>query len=600
MEIVDQIRQTASIVEIASQYTTLRRRGNKHVGLCPFHSEKTPSFTVDDEKQLFHCFGCGAGGDIFTLVMERENLSFPEALKYLAEKYNIPLPKKREFSPQLQKLEEQLFKINENTLAFFKKNLFTTKEGEKALEYLKKRDISEEIIQKLKIGYALNSWDSLLSFFKEKKVTPKLLEKAGLVLYNQKKDSYYDRFRGRIIFPIFGLTGKVVAFGGRSILNADPKYLNSPDTPVYSKGKILYGLNFSKESIRDTGEVIIVEGYTDFVSLYQAGITNIAASLGTSLTSDQVSQTLRFAPKIIINYDGDSAGKLATSRGISLYFEKASEPEILILPENLDPDSYLRKYGTDKYITHLKKGGIPLIKFLIKLFAPENGIKTVEEKINIATKIIEIILINPNTIRGSEYLKQVSEYLALDEQVVRDSIRVKQPRKESAEKSEGKVTFLLAEKRLLQILLEDKRIASYVFPEIKEEHFQGLKTEPIFAALTEYSKKGKEPDFNKLRQKIDPSLSSSLAKALLLEKEQAATVEEAFECLNALKQFSLENRKKELKAEIISMEKKGDKEKLRSLLIQRQDIINQLSSLSKRNYQNLSYNNRDISAKERN
>ncbi len=408
-----------------------------------------------------------------------------------------------------------------------------------------------------------------------------------MVLYNQKKNSYYDRFRGRIIFPIFGLTGKVVAFGGRSILNADPKYLNSPDTPVYSKGKILYGLNFSKESIRDTGEVIIVEGY-------------IAASLGTSLTSDQVSQTLRFAPKIIINYDGDSAGKLATSRGISLYFEKASEPEILILPENLDPDSYLRKYGTDKYITHLKKGGIPLIKFLIKLFAPENGIKTVEEKINIATKIIEIILINPNTIRGSEYLKQVSEYLALDEQVVRDSIRVKQPRKESAEKSEGKVTFLLAEKRLLQILLEDKRIASYVFPEMKEEHFQGLKTEPIFAALTEYSKKGKEPDFNKLRQKIDPSLSSSLAKALLLEKEQAATVEEAFECLNALKQFSLENRKKELKAEIISMEKKGDKEKLRSLLIQRQDIIIQLSSLSKRNYQNLSYNNRDISAKERN
>ena len=600
MEIVDQIRQTASIVEIASQYTTLRRRGNKHVGLCPFHSEKTPSFTVDDEKQLFHCFGCAVGGDIFTLVMEKENLSFPEALKYLAEKYNIPLPKKREFSPQLQKLEEQLFKINENTLAFFKKNLFTTKEGEKALEYLKKRDISEEIIQKLKIGYALNSWDSLLSFFKEKKVTPKLLEKAGLVLYNQKKDSYYDRFRGRIIFPIFGLTGKVVAFGGRSILNAEPKYLNSPDTPVYSKGKILYGLNFSKESIRDTGEVIIVEGYTDFVSLYQAGITNIAASLGTSLTSDQVSQTLRFAPKIIINYDGDSAGKVATSRGISLYFEKASEPEILILPENLDPDSYLRKYGADKYITHLKKGGMPLIKFLIKLFAPENGIKTVEEKINIATKIIEIILINPNTIRGSEYLKQVSEYLALDEQIVRNSIRVKQSRKESAEKSEEKVTFLLAEKRLLQILLEDKRIASYVFPEMKEEHFQGLKTEPIFAALTEYSKKGKEPDFNELRQKIDPSLSSSLAKALLLEKEQAATVEEAFECLNALKQFSLENRKKELKAEIISMEKKGDKEKLRSLLIQRQDIINQLSSLSKRNYQNLSYNNRDISAKERN
>jgi len=600
MEIVDQIRQTASIVEIVSQYTTLRRRGNKHVGLCPFHSEKDPSFTVDDEKQLFHCFGCGAGGDIFTLVMEKENISFPEALKYLAEKYNIPLPKKREFSPQQQKLEEQLFKINENTLAFFKKNLFTTKEGEKALEYLKKRDISEEIIQKLKIGYALNSWDSLLSFFKEKKVTPKLLEKAGLVLYNQKKDSYYDRFRGRIIFPIFGLTGKVVAFGGRSIVNADPKYLNSPDTPVYSKGRILYGLNFSKESIREKGKVIIVEGYTDFVSLYQAGITNIVASLGTSLTSDQVSQTLRFAPKIIINYDGDSAGKVATSRGISLYFEKASEPEILILPENLDPDSYLRKYGTDKYITHLKKGSIPLIKFLIKLFAPENGIKTVEEKINIATKIMEIILINPNTIQGSEYLKQVSEYLALDEQVVRDSIRVKQSRKESAEKSEEKVTFLPAEKRLLQILLEDKHIASYVFPEMKEEYFKGLKSESILAALAECSKKGKEPSFHEIRQKIDPSLSSSLTKALLLEKEQAATVEEAFECLNALKQFSLENRSKELKAEIARIDKQGKIEKLLPLIKQLRDIKKEQEILSKRNYQNLSYNNRNTSAKERN
>ncbi len=420
-----------------------------------------------------------------------------------------------------------------------------------------------------------------------------------MVLYNQKKDSYYDRFRERIIFPIFSLTGKVVAFGGRTIFNAEPKYLNSPDTPVYSKGKILYGLNFSKESIRETGEVIIVEGYTDFVSLYQAGITNIAASLGTSLTSDQVLQTLRFAPKIIINYDGDSAGKVATSRGISLYFGKASEPEILILPENLDPDSYLRKYGIDKYIAYLKKGGIPLIKFLIKLFTPENGINTIEEKINIATKIMEIILINPNRLRGSEYIKQVSEYLALDEQLVRDSIRVKKSQTESEERSEKEEIFLPAEKRLLQILLEDNLIAPYVLGELKEEYFQDLRSEPIFTALAECFKSGKEPDFNELRQKIDASLLSSLTKALLLEKEQAATVEEAFECLNALRQFSLENRKKELKAEIISLEKKGDKEKLRSLLIQRQDIINQLSSLSKRNYQNLSYDNRNISAKER-
>jgi len=592
MEIVDQIRQTASIVEIASQYTTLRRRGNKHVGLCPFHSEKAPSFTVDNEKQLFHCFGCGAGGDIFTLVMERENLSFPEALKYLAEKYNIPLPKRREFSPQLQKLEEKLFKINENTLAFFKKNLFATKEGEKALEYLKKRDISEETIQKLKIGYALNSWDSLLSFFKEKKVPPKLLEQAGLVLYNQKKDSYYDRFRGRIIFPIFSLTGKVVAFGGRTIFNAEPKYLNSPDTPVYSKGKILYGLNFSKESVRETGEVIIVEGYTDFVSLYQAGITNSAASLGTSLTSQQVSLPLRFAPRMIVSYDGDAAGKKAACRAVSLCFEKGVQVKILTLPPGIDPDNLIKKSGLSEFKNLIQKS-TPGLKFLIDSLLEEWSKDIPEEKTKIVRNAVDEIAKMPDPIVRSEYLKQASEYLSVDEQDLRRIIQ----QKSSEEKSEEEETILNAEKRLLQILLGDKNIASYVFPEMKEEYFQGLKTAPIFAALAKCSKSGKEPDFNELREKIDSSLESSLSKALMLEKEQAATVEEAFECLNALRQFSLENRKKELKSEIISLEKKGDKEKLRSLLIQRQDIINQLSSLSKRNYQNLSYNNRDISAK---
>jgi len=417
-----------------------------------------------------------------------------------------------------------------------------------------------------------------------------------LVLYNQKKDSYYDRFRGRIIFPIFSLTGKVVAFGGRTIFNAEPKYLNSPDTPVYSKGKILYGLNFSKESIRDTGEVIIVEGYTDFVSLYQAGITNIAASLGTSLTSQQVSLPLRFAPRMIVSYDGDAAGKKAAYRAISLCFEKGVQVKVLTLPPGIDPDNLIKKSGLGEFKNLIQKS-TPGLKFLIDSLLEEWRMDIPEEKTKIVRNAVEEIAKMPDLIIRSEYLKQASEYLSVDEEDLRRIIQ----RKSSEEKSEEEETILNAEKRLLQILLGDKKnIASYVFPEMKEEYFQGLKTAPIFAALAECSKKGKEPDFNELRQKIDPSLESSLSKALMLEKEQAATVEEAFECLNALKQFSLENRKKELKAEIISLEKKGDKEKLRSLLIQRQDIINQLSSLSKRNYQNLSYNNRDISAKERN
>jgi DNA primase len=593
MEIIDQIRQVANIVDIASRYTTLKRRGKKYVGLCPFHSEKDPSFTVDDEKQLFHCFGCGAGGDIFTLIMEKENLSFPEALRSLAQKYNIALPQQSKVSPQLRKLEEQLFKINEETLAFFKKNLFTTAEGEKAHDYLKKRGVSEKIIQELKIGYAFNSWDSLLSHFQAKGVSPKLLEKGGLVLFNQKKASYYDRFRGRVIFPIFDLTGKVVAFGGRTIFDDDPKYLNSPDTPVYSKGKILYGMNFCKESIRERGELILVEGYTDFISVYQAGIKNAAASLGTSLTSDQTLLALRFAPRMIVSYDGDSAGRSAAGRAVSLCFEKGLQAKVVLLPQDVDPDNFIRKYGADEYKSLILKSA-PSLNFLIDSFLQEKKDDSPEEKARVARLVVREVAKIPDSITRSEYLKKVSEYLSIDEGALRRIIQ----QKFGEEKAEEKEPFLPAEKRLLQILYEDEDIAPYVFEEIKEEDIRDLKGKPIFIALSNCFKNGKKPSHHELKEKIDAILLSSLSR-VLLEKEQPATVEEAFECINALRQFSLENRSKELKAEIIKSERNGEKEKLRALLSQRQEITRQLSSLSKRSYQNLGYNNETSSTKER-
>ncbi len=424
MEIIDQIRQVASIVDIASQYTTLIKRGQKYVGLCPFHSEKTPSFTVDNDKQLYHCFGCGAGGDIFTLVMEKENLGFPEALRYLAKKYNIRLPDKKKFSSQKLKLEEMLYKISENALAFFKKNLFNTKEGQKALGYLEKRKISEEIIQKLKIGYAMNSWDALLSYFQGKNISPGVLEKAGLVLRRQKKEGYYDRFRGRIIFPIFTETGKVVAFGGRTIIKAELKYLNSPDTLIYTKGKLLYGINFCKESIREKGEVILVEGYTDFLSLYQAGITNCAASLGTSLTTHQVSIARNFAPRMIISYDGDDAGTKASVRGISLCFERGVQIKVLTLPDGMDPDSFIRKSGVDKFksLVQNSTGGL---KFLINTLIRKTNLEIPEEKAKVVNHVLTEIEKIANPFIRSEYLKKTSEHLSINEEDLRAMIRQK-------------------------------------------------------------------------------------------------------------------------------------------------------------------------------
>jgi len=580
MEVIDQIKHTASIVEIASQYTTMQLRGKKHVGLCPFHTEKTPSFTVDEEKQLFHCFGCGTGGDIFTLVMEKESLSFPEALRYLAEKYNIQLPEKKSFSPQMQKLEEQLYKISEDALAYFRRNLFKSKEGEKALEYLHKRKISDETIQQLKIGYALDSWDSLLNSFKRKGYSPGLLEKAGLVLRRTNKEGHYDRFRSRIIFPIFKLTGKVVAFGGRSLVGQEPKYLNSPDTPIYSKGHLLYGLNFCKDGVRDKGEAILVEGYTDFLALFQAGMSNVAASLGTSLTFDQVALVRRFAPRITACYDADVAGLKAVIRAISLCFEQGIEINVMTLPKGLDPDSFMNKYGPKKFNELLDKS-IPALKFLIDSQVQGKNLESPEGKSKVAKSIVDQITRIPDPVIRSEHLKKASEYLSIEEKILRSMVQLKKPEKQA----EIKTSFLNAEKRLLQILFEDSRFASTVFNALREEDFKGLRSEPIFRILSDFFNKGSEPDFQSLREKIEKSLFSNLSQ-ILQEKEQLPSVEEALECVRALRQFSLENQFKSMKFEIKKLEKTGDTKKILAVMKRLQDIKMQLSSLSSQELQN--------------
>jgi len=573
MEIIDQIRQVANIVEIASQYTTIRQRGRKHIGLCPFHAEKSPSFTVDSEKGLFHCFGCGIGGDVFSLVMEKENLSFPEALKYLAEKYRIPLPERRKLSPQALRLEEQLQEISESALAFFKKNLFNTQEGASALEYLEKRSIPEKIIRDFKLGYAPKSWDALVNYFRGKGVAAGLLEKAGLAVPGKKAGQFYDRFRGRAIFPIFSLTGKAVAFGGRTLFNEEPKYLNSPDTPLYSKGHLLYGLNFTKESVRTAGEVVLVEGYTDFLSLYTAGITNCAASLGTSLTPGQVGLALRFAASVVINYDGDSAGKLATSRAIPLLFDSGIDVSIVTLPDGFDPDTFIRKNGPEEYKKWLSRR-VPLIRFLIEHFTPKDPKNTPEERIRVAKAVLQATLINPNTLKGSEYLRQMCEYLDLREDLVRDSLNIKF-REDSPE---APVTFSPAERRLLQILVEKKDLHPDIFAEVREDDFRGLQSEPIFTIILSWFRKDKEFILHDLQKEIGPSLSGPLSRALQ-ERENSPTLAEALDCLCALRISSKENELRKIQAEIARLGKTGERDRIRSLLVQKQELTKQILAL---------------------
>lgn len=573
MEIIDQIRQTADIVEIASLYTSLKRRGRKYVGLCPFHSEKDPSFTVDAEKQLFHCFGCGVGGDVFTLIMEKESLTFPEALNHLAERYHIPMPRKTRLSPELQKLEEKVSKINEAALAFFRRNLFRTREGETALTYLKKRGFSSDTLETLKVGYALTSWNSLLDHFRGRGEEPSLLEKAGLVLPGKKRAEYYDRFRGRVIFPIFGLTGKTVAFGGRATADATPKYLNSPDTPVYSKGKVLYGLNWTKETVREAGDLILVEGYTDFASLYQAGIRNVAASLGTALTPHQVALAMRFAPRIIINYDGDSAGKMAALRAVSLCFEKAVEPQVLVLPQGLDPDGFIRKSGPQPYLDLAKKS-VSGLRFLIDMTVRPGRMNVPEEKSRIVRTIVTELDKITDPITKSEYLKQAADHMGVDEEVLRRMAE----KRESAKSGEAGSPLYPAEKRLLQVLLENQALAADLLSQVGEEDFRGLRSEGAMAFILDCARRRKKVLLSELSAAVGAELWRQISE-IMQERSRPGSPEEALDCLKTLRKRALEVRLRALQKEVERCDRNGEKEKLARLLSQKQDLTRQILAM---------------------
>jgi DNA primase len=505
--------------------------------------------------------------------MERENLTFPEALKHLAEKYHVPLPLQRGVRPEVLKLEEKLFKINDLALGFFKKNLYNTPEGAKALEYLKKRGLTEETIQTLKIGYALNSWTALLDFFQTKNVPVSFLEKGGLVLPGSRTGEYRDRFRGRVIFPIFSLTGRTVAFGGRTVIDAEPKYLNSPDTPLYSKGKLLYGLNFSKDAIRDAGTAILVEGYTDFSALFQAGIRNVVASLGTALTAWQVGQAMRFASRMVINYDGDSAGMAAAARAVPLGFEKGLNVEVLVLPEDKDPDAFIKKNGRDRYLA-LQKKAVSGLKFLIDSLAKDVQMSIPEEKGRIVRAVVREIEKVPDAVARSEYLQQASQQLGIDENLIRSIVENRAPGKGQEEAR----LFCPAEKRLFQILMEDRSVAPYVFAECGEEIFQGLQSEPIFQYILDCFKRDQEWNFHELQGKVPAAILSQLAKALF-EKSSVASIEEAQECLKSLRKVHLQNRLKDIQQKIAGSEKRGEKEELLALLYQKQDITKQILAM---------------------
>lgn len=422
-EFVEEVRNSCDIVEIISEYVDLKKTGKNFVGKCPFHNEKTPSFTVAPEKQMFYCFGCKTGGNVYTFIMKKENLSFPEAIEFLANKAGIVLPQPDDSAAISQKgrIKNIILEILKDAANYFYYNLIKTESGRHAFEYLIKRGLSKEIIRKFGLGYSLPEWDSTKKFLESKGYDEKSIESAGIIIKG-KYNNYYDRFRGRIMFPITDVMGRVIGFGGRTIADSDsqPKYLNTPDTVVYNKRKNLYGLSIAKRESSKKG-IIIVEGYMDVIALHQAGFTNAVASLGTSLTIEQAKLIKRYTDEVYLAYDSDEAGKAASIRGMDILNDIGLIVKVIMFPEGLDPDDYIRQKGREEFHNKINEA-LPLMDYKLMTLKEGYDMSSPLDKREYISKIAPHLLKIKSFVERDAYIRKISETLGIREEALRIDI----------------------------------------------------------------------------------------------------------------------------------------------------------------------------------
>lgn len=400
---LSEIKKRINIADLISNYVSLKKRGTRYIGLCPFHAEKTPSFNVDPEKQFYKCFGCGESGDIFSFIQKYENLSFPEAVELLSERAGIEIVKYTQKTEQKSE-KELIYTANAHAMNFFRKSLEIA--NPEILSYIHRRGITPEIIKTFNIGWAPSDWSSLLKYLENNNVSGELAYKAGLISKNE-AGRYYDKFRNRIIFPIQNVMGKPIGFGGRIIEGDEPKYLNSPETPVFHKSKELYGLNLASRSITSMDCALIVEGYMDLIACHRAGITNCVAVLGTALTDEHVKRLSRYTKNIILCFDSDSAGIKATLRSGSMFLQEDIDVKIAQLPEGEDPDSILGKSTANDFMEIIDKS-LSLLEFEIKSSLKAFNLKTKEGMVDALSNATKIIAKEPNQIKREGLIKIVA------------------------------------------------------------------------------------------------------------------------------------------------------------------------------------------------
>jgi DNA primase len=583
--LIDQVRQENDIVKVISDHVILKKAGKNFQGLCPFHRERKPSFMVSPDKQIFHCFGCGAGGNVFNFIMSHEKVAFPEAVRFLAQRVGIPIPI---FGPTDEGLKEAkerdgLYELNKMAADYYHRLLLNTP---KALDYLRGRQINPQTIDKFSLGYASSSWNNLTQYLVKSGAAMKLAQKGGLISARQGGIGHYDYFRDRIIFPIFDIQNRIIGFGGRAlparhrpepkamagpvdmkIINGAggddslPKYLNSPQTPIYNKSGSLYGLNLAKDSIRSKNCVIVVEGYTDVLMAHQEGITNAVASLGTSLTHGQIRLLKRYTEKSLLIYDADEAGSSATLRGFDLFIEQGMRAGVVSLPAGSDPDDFIRKKGRGDFLALLDDSQ-DLVDYRYNLARKRFDISTIDGKVGVVNDLLPSLAKIEDLIRQRDWIKRLAHGLSLDEAIlVTELKRVKREGKISMGDMrlvEAKPIPERAEHDLLCLMLEESKVALQVQEELMAEDFTDPNCRRIVEAIFDLQSRSHKITPSKVMDHLKvPGLSQVISQLLMKRMEYPHKDKATRELINKIKDRKLRERYEELQKDIEGLLEEG-------------------------------------------
>lgn len=599
---LEEIRQRADIVDVISSYVKLKHQGKNFLGLCPFHQEKTPSFNVNREKQLYYCFGCGAGGDIFNFLMEVENLPFMEAAKLLAERYGVPIPDQpmTKARRKSEELREQLFEIHEWAGKFYHYLLLEHNQGKAAREYFEKRGFTRATIEKFRLGSAPQGWTALFHFLKKKGYSDGLLEKSGLVLPGKK--GYYDRFRERAIFTIFNLRGQPIGFGGR-VMKPDqqPKYLNSPETLLFEKNQNLYGLNFAKDAIRLSKQAIMVEGYTDVITAHQYGVENVIASLGTALTENQARLLARYAEEVYIAYDADTAGQNATLRGLDILKEAGLIVKVIKLPDDSDPDELIREEGKEKFLD-LLNNAISLVDFKLRQILEQHDLNNPDGKVKAVQELLPLFLNIDNAIEKDYLIGQIVEGVQISRQAIEEELKqfiqeksqikdrinkkwhTREENKQSRQVSKSKSQRDEFERKFIHGLLRMPKLLGMVFSKIKPEVFQNSVNRVIMEVLYNYYQREDQSDLATLTTnqllEIFPQedyLNKQVMEMFFHYQELEITENFVVEGLKNLKGYQKAMEMETLRKEINHIKTHGNLTDLNQMLIRYHRLLHQES-----------------------